>query len=169
MVGFTKDELRSALSEFATGVTVITTLDDEGQPHTMTANAFTSVCLDPPIILVCVAHGTHTYGYLENRQSFGVNFLNQHQQELGAYFAKKPEDRTGGVDYSFEAIGLKSAAEAAYESIRRGGTATIIGLLGLRRDRVSRLWRPHRLSGRRQGNSPERCRSAPDVLQEPVV
>ena len=103
MVEFTKDEFRSALSEFATGVTVITTLDDEGQPHTMTANAFTSVCLDPPIILVCVAHGTHTYGYLENRQSFGVNFLNQHQQELGAYFAKKPQDRTGGVDYSFSA------------------------------------------------------------------
>jgi flavin reductase (DIM6/NTAB) family NADH-FMN oxidoreductase RutF len=96
-----KNEFRSALSEFATGVTVITTLDDDGEPHTMTANAFTSVCLDPPIILVSIAHGTHTFGYVENRQSFGVNFLNQDQQELGAYFAKKPEDRTGDVKYSF--------------------------------------------------------------------
>jgi len=96
-----KNEFRSALSEFATGVTVITTLDDEGEPHMMTANAFTSVCLEPPIILVSIAHGTHTFGYVENRQVFGVNFLNQDQQELGSYFAKKPEDRTGDVEYSF--------------------------------------------------------------------
>jgi flavin reductase (DIM6/NTAB) family NADH-FMN oxidoreductase RutF len=96
-----KNEFRSALSEFATGVTVITTLDNEGEPHTMTANAFTSVCLEPPVILVCIAHGTHTFGYVESRQAFGVNFLNQDQQELGAYFAKKPEDRTGDVEYNF--------------------------------------------------------------------
>ena len=101
MVSFDKNEFRSALSEFATGVTVITTLDDEGNPHTMTANSFTSVCLEPPIILICVAHGTHTYGYLEQRQKFGVNFLREEQEDVGAYFAKKPQDRTGGVDYSF--------------------------------------------------------------------
>jgi flavin reductase (DIM6/NTAB) family NADH-FMN oxidoreductase RutF len=101
MTSFTKDEFRSALSEFATGVTVITTLDDGGEPHTMTANAFTSICLDPPIILVSIAHGTHTYGYVESRRKFGVNFLSENQEELGGYFAKKPQDRTGGVDYSF--------------------------------------------------------------------
>ena len=101
MASFDKNEFRSALSEFATGVTVITTLDDEGKPHTMTANSFTSVCLDPPIVLVCVAHGTHTYGFLEERQRFGVNFLCESQEDVGAYFAKKPQDRTGGVDYSF--------------------------------------------------------------------
>ena len=101
MASFDKNEFRAALSEFATGVTVITTMDDEGNPHTMTANSFTSVCLEPPIVLVCVAHGTHTYGYLEERQRFGVNFLSSEQEEVGAYFAKKPQDRTGGVDYSF--------------------------------------------------------------------
>ena len=101
MASFDKNDFRSALSEFATGVTVITTLDDEGNPHTMTANSFTSVCLEPPIVLVCVAHGTHTYGYLEERQRFGVNFLCEDQEAVGAYFAKKPQDRTGGVDYSF--------------------------------------------------------------------
>ena len=101
MTSFDKNEFRAALSEFATGVTVITTLDDEGNPHTMTANAFSSVCLEPPIILICVAHGTHTYGYLKQRDIFGVNFLSDEQEALGAYFAKKPQDRTGGVDYSF--------------------------------------------------------------------
>ena len=89
------------MGEFATGVTVITTNDDEGQPHSMTANSFTSVCLDPPVVLVCVAHGTNTYGYLERTGRFGVNILCQEQQELGALFAKKPEDREDGLDYKY--------------------------------------------------------------------
>ena len=96
-----KDDFRSALAQFATGVTVVTTLDDEGQPHSMTANAFSSICLDPPTVMVCIAHGTHTHGYIENTGSFGVNILKQEQQELGAYFAKRPEDRTGDVEYHY--------------------------------------------------------------------
>ena len=89
------------MGNFATGVTVITTKDHQGQPHSMTANSFTSVCLDPPVLLVCVAHGTHTYGYMERTGRFGVNILSQDQQELGALFAKRPEDREEGVDYKY--------------------------------------------------------------------
>ncbi len=89
------------MADFATGVTVITTIDEENEPHSMTANSFTSVCLDPPVVLVCVAHGTHTYGYMERNGRFGVNILRQEQQELGAYFAKRPEDRLGGVEFSY--------------------------------------------------------------------
>ena len=96
-----KDEFRSALGQFATGVTVITTLDGDGEPHSMTANAFSSICLDPPTVMVCVAHGTHTHGYLEKTRRFGVNILKQEQQDLGAYFARKPEDRTGDVSYHY--------------------------------------------------------------------
>ena len=96
-----KDEFRSAMADFATGVTVVTTIDDQDQPHSMTANSFTSVCLEPPLVLVCVAHGTHTYGYMERTGRFGVNILRQEQEELGAYFAKRPEDRQGGVVYSY--------------------------------------------------------------------
>ena len=96
-----KDEFRSAMSAFATGVTVITTLDDQNQPHSMTANSFTSVCLEPAVVLVCVAHGTNTYGFMERTGKFGVNILSQEQQELGAYFAKRPEDRQGDVEYSY--------------------------------------------------------------------
>ncbi len=96
-----KDEFRSALGQFATGVTVITTLDDEGQPHSMTANAFSSICLDPPTVMVCIAHGTHTHGYLEKTNRFGVNILTQEQQDLGEYFARRPEDRTGDVSYHY--------------------------------------------------------------------
>ena len=96
-----QNEFRSALSQFATGVTVITTLDDEGQPHSMTANAFSSICLAPPTIMVCIGDNTHTHGFLQKTNRFGVNILAQKQQELGIYFAKKLEDRTGGVEYRF--------------------------------------------------------------------
>ena len=94
-------EFRKAMSKFASGVTVVTSMDDEGKPHSMTANSFTSVCLDPPTLLICLAHGTHTYGYVEARGEFGINILFAGQEELGAYFAKRPEDRTGYVDYNY--------------------------------------------------------------------
>ena len=96
-----KDEFRVAMGDFATGVTVITTVDEQDQPHSMTANSFTSVCLDPPMVLVCIAHGTNTYGYMERIGWFGVNVLSQDQQELGALFAKRPQDRQDGVEYSY--------------------------------------------------------------------
>ena len=96
-----KDDFRSAVAHFATGVTVITTVDDEGQPHSMTANSFTSVCMEPPVVLVCVAHGTNTFGFLEKVGRFGVNILRKEQEELGGYFAKRPDDRQGGVEYSY--------------------------------------------------------------------
>ncbi len=100
-----KDDFRSAMGEFATGVTVITTADDQKQPHSMTANSFTSVCLEPPVVLVCVAHQTHTHGYIEQTGRYGVNILRQEQLELGAYFAKRPEDRQDGVPYSYSLAG----------------------------------------------------------------
>jgi 3-hydroxy-9,10-secoandrosta-1,3,5(10)-triene-9,17-dione monooxygenase reductase component len=96
-----RDEFRKAMSKFATGVTVVTSVDEEGNPHSMTANSFTSVCMDPPTVLVCVAHGTHTHGYVEKHGRFGINVLREEQEDLGAYFARRPEDRTAKVDYSY--------------------------------------------------------------------
>ena len=95
------NDFRHAMSKFATGVTVITTVDPEGRPHAMTANAFTSVCLDPPTLLVCVAHNTITYGYVEAQQRIGVNVLREEQEILGRYFARRPEQREGNPEYSY--------------------------------------------------------------------
>ena len=81
----TKEEFRMAMGDFATGVTVITTNDDRGQPHAMTANSFTSVCLEPPVVLVCVAHSTNTHQYLAETGWFGVNILGQDLEDVGAY------------------------------------------------------------------------------------
>ena len=96
-----KDEFRKCLSRFPTGVTVVTTLDDEGNLHGMSANSFTSVCLDPPLILICVAHETHTHRYVQNRDCFGVNVLSSDQEDIGRYFARRPEDRRGDVSYDY--------------------------------------------------------------------
>ena len=87
------------MSEFATGVTVVTTLDDADQVHGMSANSFTSVCLDPPLVLICVSHNTNTFRFVEKRKRFGVNILSAPQEDIGRYFARKPEDRHDDVDY----------------------------------------------------------------------
>ena len=97
----TKDGFRRCMSQFATGVTVVTTLDDEGKVHGMSANSFTSVCLEPPLVLVCVAHNTNTYGYIESRRCFGVNVLSGQQEDIGRYFARRPEDRHEDVEYNY--------------------------------------------------------------------
>lgn len=89
------------MSEFATGVTVLTTLDGDDRFHGMSANSFTSVCLEPPLVLVCVAHNTHTYRYIENRWHFGVNVLSGQQEDIGRYFARRPEDRHEEVEYDY--------------------------------------------------------------------
>ena len=88
------------MSRFATGVTVVTTLDHAGKVHGMTANAYTSVCLDPPLVLICVAHLSHTYGFIESSGQFGVNILRTDQKPIARYFAKPPENRHGDIDHS---------------------------------------------------------------------
>ncbi len=78
-----KDDFRKCMAQFATGVTVVTTLDDDKKVHGMSANSFTSVCLDPPLVLVCVAHNTNTYRYVESTGKFGINILGAEQEAIG--------------------------------------------------------------------------------------
>ncbi len=87
----TQAEFRSALGSFATGVTVIT-VDYEGEVHGMTANAFSSVSLDPPLVLVCVDHRARTHTHLHARKRFGVNVLAQDQQIISEYYARPAQD-----------------------------------------------------------------------------
>jgi flavin reductase (DIM6/NTAB) family NADH-FMN oxidoreductase RutF len=82
----TPAEFRKALGCFATGVTVIT-VDHEGEVHGMTANAFTSVSLDPMLVLVCVDHRARTHAHLHARKRFGVNVLAENQRAISEYYA----------------------------------------------------------------------------------
>ena len=87
----TPTEFRSALGSFATGVTVIT-VDSEGEVHGMTANAFSSVSLDPPLVLVCVDHRARTHAHLHARKRFGVNVLAEDQRIISEYYARPAQD-----------------------------------------------------------------------------
>src|SRR6266702_2786772 len=77
------EEFRRAMGCFATGVTVIT-VDYEGEVQGMTATAFTSVSLEPLLVLVCVDHQARTHAHLHARKRFGINVLAE--QEAGAKF-----------------------------------------------------------------------------------
>jgi flavin reductase (DIM6/NTAB) family NADH-FMN oxidoreductase RutF len=90
-MGITQAEFRKALGSFATGVTVIT-VDHEGEVHGMTANAFTSVSLDPLLVLVCVGHDARTHAHLHARKRFGVNVLAENQQAVSEYYADPSPD-----------------------------------------------------------------------------
>lgn len=87
---FDSRAFRNALGRFATGVTVVTTAVDGGV-HGMTANAFTSVSLDPPLIVVSVAHHARMHGFLAPRARFGVSVLGEDQQVYAWTFAGKPQ------------------------------------------------------------------------------
>ncbi|MCL6599718.1 MAG: flavin reductase family protein [Alicyclobacillus macrosporangiidus] len=77
---------RRAMGMFATGVTVLAT-EVEGNIHGMTANAFSSLSLDPPLILVCLNRGTKMEGLLKHRAKFSVNMLSRDQEALSRHFA----------------------------------------------------------------------------------
>src|SRR5579864_9506903 len=84
-------EFRKALACFATGITVIT-LDSENEVHGMTANAFSSVSLDPPLVLVCVDQRARTHAHLHAKKRFGVNVLAQGQRAISEYYARPAQD-----------------------------------------------------------------------------
>ncbi len=82
-------QFRNALGRFASGVTVITT-EKDGQIHGMTANAFVSVSLEPPLVLVSVDNRTHMNQLLPESKRYGVSVLAHDQESLSNHFARRP-------------------------------------------------------------------------------
>src|SRR5229473_3484820 len=82
-------EFRKALGHFTTGVTVVTVEREPGKIHGMTANSFTSVSLDPMLILVCVDQHAKMLPLLEKKKHFGISVLKQNQEAVSEYFAKR--------------------------------------------------------------------------------
>lgn len=81
-------EFRKALGHFSTGVTVVSVERESGQIHGMTANSFTSVSLDPMLILVCVDRRAKMLSLLETKKRFGISVLKAGQEAISEYFAK---------------------------------------------------------------------------------
>jgi flavin reductase (DIM6/NTAB) family NADH-FMN oxidoreductase RutF len=87
MTEISPQEFRAALGRFASGVTVITVPTPDGGVHGMTASAFCSVSLRPPLVLVCVDHLAETYLHLRERCCFGVSILKEDQEAWSEFFA----------------------------------------------------------------------------------
>lgn len=102
---FDSSEFRRVMGMFATGVTVVTTLTQEDRPHGLTANAFMSVSLHPPLVLVSIDKKTETHSYLGIAGCFCVNVLRETHKELSDKFASKSPDKFEGVAYRREATG----------------------------------------------------------------
>lgn len=96
------DELRfrRVLSRFPSGVTVVTAVGADGVDHGMTVSAFCSLSLVPPLILVCIDHGTVMHGILDGAKTFTVNILAHDQEHLARKFSDPDNDRFEGTSYT---------------------------------------------------------------------
>jgi flavin reductase (DIM6/NTAB) family NADH-FMN oxidoreductase RutF len=91
------EEFRRVMSRFATGVTVVTCVQ-EGFDHAMTANSFTSVSLDPPLVLVCVENDSRFHEAVTAAGSWNVSVLDEHQKGRASWFATRGRPLVGQFD-----------------------------------------------------------------------
>ncbi len=102
--------LRDALSSFATGVTIVTTADNTGEPVGMTASSFNSVSMDPPLILWSVTKTALSAPVFHKAQHFSVHVLAANQMSLSNRFARSGEEKFNGIDYQLDGNGVPQLA-----------------------------------------------------------
>lgn len=112
---FEPRHLRDAFGCFATGVTVVTGLTPEGTRTGLTANSFTSVSLDPPLLLFCPANGASALPALRATGRFAINVLDLDGQHVADRFTQKNIDRFAEADWiDWDGLPVLSAAKAAF-------------------------------------------------------
>ena len=95
------DLFRRAWGNFATGASLITTVEADGSVHGMTANGIASVSLDPMLSMVCVGHNANTHPIIKRTGRFGINILSEDQKIIGDYYARSAEKRDGSINPEF--------------------------------------------------------------------
>lgn len=110
-------EFRRASGQFMTGVTVVTTTGAEGEPFGLTANSFTSVSLDPPLVLICIGNETSTVEAFEAGNGFVVHVLAADQRNTSIQFAAKGIDRFEGleIEAGYNGLPVLAGALATFE------------------------------------------------------
>src|SRR3954447_3246978 len=93
-------DFRNALGSYATGVTIITAADADGKPVGLTCNSFTSVSLNPPLVLWSLVIYSQSMSAFQNATHFAVNVLGASQQDLAAKFAVSSADKFAGVKWT---------------------------------------------------------------------
>ncbi|BBB62030.1 flavin reductase family protein [Undibacterium sp. TC4M20W] len=118
---FDTRHFRDALSQFATGVTVITTRLADGQFLGLTASSFNSVSLDPPLILWSLGTAANSLPVFSGNSHYVVNILSAEQAWLAEQFASRKTDRFAGVDYTLSRTGhpILTGASAWFECHNR--------------------------------------------------
>lgn len=99
-MSFDGRDLRNALGRFATGVCLITTVTEEGVPMALTANSFSSVSLDPPLVLWNLQDSSDVYDVFATPPHFGINVLALEQQDLSNQYAKKGQHEIDAAHFS---------------------------------------------------------------------
>ena len=109
--------LRQALGCFATGVAVITTLGDWDAPVGLTVNSFSSVSLDPPLILWSLSHNAPSFGAFQRHDGFAVNIMSADAKDLVERFARPSPDKFRGVAWTsgFLGVPLLDSVVATFE------------------------------------------------------
>ena len=90
---------RRACGRFATGVAIASVLDSTGAPHGITVNSFSSVSLEPPLILICLGHAVSAIDLFRASKHFAINVLRADQRNLSDRFARRGEDRFEGLPW----------------------------------------------------------------------
>ena len=107
-----QQEFRRVLGHFAAGVTIITTVGDDGTPYGLTATAFTSVSLDPPLVLVCVDKRSESHPHFHTSRVFAVNFLATDHEHLSRRFAVSGGDKFSELGIRVGVTGAPVLSEA---------------------------------------------------------
>ena len=108
--------LREALGSFVTGITVVTTRNG-GEPHGLTANSFSSVSLEPPLVLFSLSRAADCFDAFERAEAFAINVLRSDQEDISSRFATKDVDKWTGVEWrpGHGGCPLLEGAVAAFE------------------------------------------------------
>ncbi|PYP87779.1 MAG: flavin reductase [Blastocatellia bacterium AA13] len=131
-MGVSKDEFRQALSHFASGVTVVTARCSDDECRGITVSAFSSLSLDPPLILVCIDKRSSLHDHLQVSSHFAVNILAHVQEDTSRRFASRDPDRFSGVTHSSGVSGSPLIAgsiahlECCVVNVYPGGDHSII-------------------------------------------
>ncbi len=123
---------RDTLGCFATGVTIITTVDSEGGPVGLTANSFSSLSLDPPLVLFCLDRNVVSFSAFHSNRHFAVNILGADQEDMARRFAQSGSEKWNGVGFETWDTGCPilggciANLECNTDSIYEGGDHVII-------------------------------------------
>ena len=111
--GLTPDQatMRTVMGHFGTGITIVTAMDD-AEPVGMACNSFTSVSLDPPLVLFCAAKSSSTWPRIQRAKHFCVNVLGEDGEQLCRTFAAPGADRFGGVGWEVGPSGAPVLADS---------------------------------------------------------